>query len=84
MKVVTSEGTRLGLGGKKGGGKSKGNVAHLLFRSGINSMSRYLGKDRESGKGAGLGSKYLVLGRRRKSKMRTELDRDGFSWAELC
>lgn len=78
MKVVTSEGTWLGLGGKKGGGKSKGNVAHLLFSSGINS-SRYLEKDRESGKGVGLGSKYLVLGRRRKSKTRTELDRDGFS-----
>lgn len=38
-----------------------------------------MGKDRESGKGAGLGSKYLVLGRRRKSKRRTELGRDGFS-----
>ena len=83
MKVVISEGMWLVLGGKKGGGKSKGNVPHLLFRSGTDSVSHCLGKDRESAKRAGLGSKYLVSGRRGKSKRRTELGRGGFSWAEL-
>lgn len=82
MKLVISEGTWLVLGGKKGGGKSKGNVPHL-FRLGTDSVSHCLGKDRESAKRAGLGSKYLVSGRRGKSKTRTELGRDGFSWAEL-
>lgn len=84
MKLVIREGTWLVSGGKKGGGKSKGNVPHLLFRSGTDSVSHCLGKDRESAKRAGLGSKYLVSGRRGKSKTRrTELGRGGFSWAEL-
>lgn len=84
MKLVISEGTWLVLEERKEVEKLKETFPIFFLGQVLTLGVSLFGKDRESAKRAGLGSKYLVSGRRGKSKTRrTELGRGGFSWAEL-